>query len=157
MAVELFKSMARVNIVLINFKGTGPALNATVGGHVQVMVAPVGVVEMHVKAGLLRALAITSARPSALAPGLPAVADTVPGYEVVSLIGFLAPAKTPETVIAVLSREIARVLQQQDIKERFARSGAEVVGSTSEQFGAAMKSEIAKWGKLIKEARLRAE
>jgi tripartite-type tricarboxylate transporter receptor subunit TctC len=157
MAAELFKSMARVDIVLINFKGTGPALNSTVGGHVQVMFAPAGVVGLHVKAGRLRALAITSARPSALAPGLPTVAETVPGYEVVSIIGFLAPAKTPDSVIAVLSREIARVLQQPDIKERFAKSGAETVGGTPEQFGAAMKSEIAKWSKLIKDARLRTE
>lgn len=155
MAAELFKSMAQVNMVLINYKGSGPALTSLLGGHVQVMFAPAGLVGSHVKSGQLRALAVTTAKPSALLPGLPTVAATVRGYEVVSIIGFFAPEKTPDTVLARLSQGIARALQQADVKERFSRAGAETVGGTPEAFAAAMKFEMAKWGKLIRESGLR--
>jgi len=157
MSAELFRLMARVNMVLINFKGTGPSITAILGGHVEVMFAPAGAIAPHLTSGRLRALAVTSEQPTALVPGLPPVAATVPGYEVVSIIGFLAPAKTPEALVHRLSREIARVLQRPDVRERFLKAGSEAIGSTPEQFGGAMKSEIAKWGKLIKKAKLRAE
>ncbi len=156
LTAELFKSMTGVKIVRINYKGTGPALIASIGGHVQLMIAPAGAVAPYIKpGGRLKPIAVTTAQPSALAPGLPTVAATVPGYEVVSIIGFLAPARTPDAVIVRLSQEIARVLHRPDVKESFISSGAEPVGSTPEQFGAALKAEMAKWGKLIKEAGLR--
>jgi len=158
LTAELFKAMTGIKIVRINYKGTGPALAASIGGHVQIMIAPAGAVAPYIKpGGRLKPLAVTSAQPSALVPGLPTVAATVPGYEVVSIIGFFAPAGTPEPVIARLNQEIARVLQRPDVKGRFFSSGAEAIGSTPEQFGAAMKSDMAKWGKLIKDAGLREE
>ena len=157
MAAELFKAMTQTKIVLINFKGTGPAITATLGGHVPVMFVPAGVAGPHVKAGRLRALAVTTAKRTPLAPGLPTVAETVPGYEVVSYIGFLAPARTPDALVDRISREIARVLQRPEVRDRFFQRGSETVGSTPAEFGAIMSAEIAKWGKLIREAKLRAE
>jgi len=157
MSAELFRSMARVNMVLINFKGTGPAITAILGGHVEVMFAPAGAIAPHLKSGRLRALAVTAPKPSALTPGMPTVAATVPGFEVVSVIGFLAPARTPDALVNRLSREIAQVLQRADVRDRFFKRGSETVGSTPEAFGAVMRTEIAKWGKLIKEAKLRAQ
>ncbi len=158
LTAELLRAMTGIKIVRINYKGTGPALVASIGGHVQMMISPAGAVAPYIKpGGRLKPLAVTSAQPSALVPGLPTVAATVPGYEVVSIIGFFAPVGTPEPVIARLNQEIARVLQRPEVKERFFSSGAETVGSTPEQFGAAMKAEMAKWGKLIREAGLREE
>ena len=156
LTAELFKSMTGAKIVRINYKGTGPALTASMGGDVQIMIAPAGAVAPYIKpGGRLKPLAVTTAKPSALVPGLPTVAAAVPGYEVVSIIGFFAPAKSPDAAISRLHQEIARVLHRPDIKEKFFASGAEAVGNTPEQFGAALRAEIAKWGKLVKEAGLR--
>jgi tripartite-type tricarboxylate transporter receptor subunit TctC len=105
----------------------------------------------------LKALAVTSARPSALTPDLPTVAATVPGYEAVAIFGIFAPAKTPPALVNRLNQEIVRVLNKADVKEKFFNAGAETVGSSPEQFAAAGKSEMAKWGKVIKEAGIRAE
>jgi tripartite-type tricarboxylate transporter receptor subunit TctC len=157
LTAELLKSMARLNIVLINYKGAGPAITALMSGEVQLMFSAAGSVTPHIKAGRLKALGVTSAEPSALVPGIPVVAATIPGFEVVSIIGFLAPARTPEAVVNRLSREITRVLAQPEIRQRFFASGAEAVGSTPEHFARELKAEIAKWGKLIKESGLRAE
>ena len=158
LAAELFKAMAGVNITRINYKGSGPALQDLIGGQVQVMF-PTGPSAMpHVKAGRLRVLAVTSAQPSALVPGVPTVAATgVPGYEMVSFTGMFAPAKTPKTLIGRLNLESTRVLNVPETRERFLNAGAETVGGTAEQFGAAVKSEMARLGKLIKDAGIRAE
>jgi tripartite-type tricarboxylate transporter receptor subunit TctC len=157
LTAELLKSMARLNIVLINYKGAGPAITALMSGEVQLMFSAAGSVTPHIKAGRLKALGVTSAQPSALVPGIPPVAATVPGFEVVSIIGFLAPARTPDAVVSKLIQEITRVLARPEIKQRFFASGAEAVGSTPEQFGRELRAEMDKWGKLIKEAGLRAE
>ena len=110
----------------------------------------------HVKSGKLRALAVTSAQPSALAPDLPTMsASGVPGYESLSLLAMFAPARTPSAVIARLNGEIVRFLQLPETKEKILASGAEVVASSPEQLGATLKAEIAKWGKLIKESGIR--
>jgi tripartite-type tricarboxylate transporter receptor subunit TctC len=157
LTAELLKSMARLNIMLINYKGAGPAITALMSGEVQLMFSAAGSVTPHIKAGRLKALGVTSAQPSALVPGIPPVAATVPGFEVVSIIGFLAPARTPDAVVNKLSQEITRVLARPEIKQRFFVSGAEAIGSTPEQFGKELRTEMDKWGKLIKEAGLRAE
>jgi tripartite-type tricarboxylate transporter receptor subunit TctC len=156
LTAELFKAMTGVKIVRINYKGTGPALTAMMGGDVQVMISPAGAVAPYIKpGGRLKPLAVTTVKPTALVPGLPTVAQSVPGYEVVSIIGFFAPAKTPDAAIARLNQEIARVLHRPDVKEKFFAAGADAVGSTPGEFGAVLKAEIAKWGKLVKEAGLR--
>jgi tripartite-type tricarboxylate transporter receptor subunit TctC len=110
----------------------------------------------HVKAGKLRALAVTSAQPSPLLPGLPTVAASgLPGYEAILPFGMFAPAKTPMTVIDQLNKEVVQALNRPEVRERLAGAGTEAVGSSPEQLAATMKSEISKWGKLIKDAGIR--
>ena len=157
LAVELFKAVAGVNITRINYKGTGPAVNALIGGEVQMMVVNVGAATTHIKSGRLKALAVAGTQPSALTPGLPTVAATVPGYEVVSLYGLFAPAKTPAAVIRQLNHEIVRFLKTSEAKERFFAAGSEPVGSSPEELAATIKSERARLGKVIKDAGIRIE
>lgn len=158
LAAELLKSMAGVSIVRIPYKGQGPALNALLGGEVQLTFPSAGSVMTHVKAGKIRALAITSSEPSALFPGLSALAAAgVPGYESVQMSGIFAPAKTPKPIVDRLNREIVRVLDSADVKERFASAGLEAVGGSPEQFAAKIKSEMIRMGKVIKDAGIREE
>jgi tripartite-type tricarboxylate transporter receptor subunit TctC len=153
LAAELFKSMAGVDITRIPYKGGAPAISDLVGGQVQLMFGAALAVSQHVQSGRLRALAVTSARPSALAPGLPTVAEAgVPGYASVAIFGVLAPARTPPGLIERLNREIVKVLQQPDVKDRLFKSGSEAVGSTPEAFGAAIRAEMTTLGKLITDA-----
>ena len=157
LAVELFKVMAGVNVVRIPYKGAGPAINALIGGQVQFMFATSGSVASHVKSGKLKALAVTSAQPSRLFPDLPTVAATVPGYRGESIFGLFAPAKTPAAIIRRLNQEIVRVLNSTDVKEKLFTSGIEVVASSPEEFGAALKTEIARLRKVIQDAGIKAE
>lgn len=158
LAAELFKSMAGADVVRIPYKGSGPALNAVIAGQVQLMFPSAGSVTQHVKAGRLRALAVTTAHPSALVPGLPTVAESgLPGYESVSPFGVFAPLKTPQAIVARLNRSIVDGLNDAEIKSRFFNAGVETVGSTPAQLAAMLQSEMAKWGKLIREAGIREE
>ena len=158
LAAELFKSMAGVNITRIPYKGGAPAISDLVGGQVHLMFGASLAVAQHVQSGRLRALAVTSAKPSALAPGLPTVAEAgVPGYASVAIFGVLAPAKTPTALVERLNREIVKVLQQPEVKERLFTAGSEVVASSAEAFGAAIKSEMTTLGKLIKDSGIRDE
>jgi tripartite-type tricarboxylate transporter receptor subunit TctC len=126
-----------------------------IAGQVQIRIGSGGAVAPHVKTGKLRALAVASAQPSALFPGLPTVAATLPGYESGSPFAMYAPAKTPATLINRLNREVVKVLGQTDVKEKFFNLGSETVGSSPEQLGAAMKSEITRMRKVIKDADIR--
>jgi tripartite-type tricarboxylate transporter receptor subunit TctC len=157
LAAEYFKVMTGVNIVRINYKGTGPAVSALIGGEVQLVFATPAVVLPHMKSGRLRALAVTSREPSAMFPGLPAVAASVPGYEAVSLYGLFAPATTPAAHINRLNQEIVRFLKTEAAQERILSAGLEVVGSSPQEFAVAMKFNIAKWSKVIKAAGIRSE
>ncbi len=155
-AAELFKSMAGVNIVRINYKGAGTAIIDLVAGQLQVMFATAGSVTHHIKSGRLRALAVTSAEPSALAPGLPTVvAAGLPGYESSSLSGMFAPARTPVAIINRLNQEVVQALHRAEVKERLFNSGIQVVGSSPEEAAAKIRSEMARMGKVIREAGLR--
>ena len=158
LAAELFKAMAGVNIVRIVYKGTGPGLVAVIAGEVPLMFPNAAAGLPQVKAGKLRALAVTSAEPSALLPGLPTVAASgVPGYEAVSNTGFFAPAKTPAAIISRLNQELSRVLNRPDVKEKFFSAGVETVGSSPQRFADKVKSEMATLGKLMKDAGVREE
>ena len=157
-AAELFKVMAGVNIVMINYKGGGPATNALIAGEVQVSFVSAASAAPFVKSGRLRALAVTSAQPSMLAPGLPTVAASgLPGYESVTLAGIYAPAKTPTAIINRLNQEFVRVLNGADVKEKLLNSGVEAAGNSPEQFAATIKADMTTVGKLIKDAGIRAE
>jgi tripartite-type tricarboxylate transporter receptor subunit TctC len=155
LAGELFRNMTGVNIVRINYKGAAPALNDLIGGQIHLMFGVPGSVTQHVKSGRLRALAVTSAQPSALAPGLPTVAASVPGYESGSYLGFFAPAKTPAAVIDRLNRESVRVIQSADVKQKLFNTGIETVGSSAEALATLVKSDMAKTGKLLKDTGIR--
>ena len=158
LAVELLKSMTGVNIVRIAFRGNAPALNALFAGEVHLMIATAGTVAPHLKSGRLRALAVTSAQPSPLAPGLPTVAASgLPGYESMQIYGVFAPSRVPAAIVKRLNEEIVRVLGRADVKEKFLASGVEPVGSTPQELAATIKSEVVRMSRVIKDAGIRAE
>ena len=141
-AAEIFKALAGVDLMRIGYKGGGPALLDVLAGQVKVMFATTGSVSGHVKAGRLKALGVSSAEPSPLVPGMPTIASLgVPGFSSEAIYGMWAPARTPPAIIARLHQESVRVLNAPEMKERFLASGVETVGSTPEQFAAAIKSE----------------
>jgi tripartite-type tricarboxylate transporter receptor subunit TctC len=153
MAAELFNAMAGVSIVRVSYKGTGPALVDLISGQVQVMFPNAGSVRQHLDSGRLKGLAVTTEQPSALAPGLPTLSSSgLPGYESGSPFGIFAPARTPGALITRLNREIVRVLAMPDVKEKFFNLGVETIGSTPEGLASMLKSEITKWGKVVKDA-----
>ncbi len=155
---ELFKVMAGVNIIRIAYKGTGQALNDVIGGQVQLMFPNAGSGLPHVKSGRLRALAVTSATPSALLPDLPTVAASgVPGYEASSMTAMFAPARTPDALIKRLNQQITRIVSGADVKKKLLDSGVEPAAGPPEQLASTVKSEMARFGKLIKDARIRDE
>ena len=158
LAAELFKSMAGVDLVRVNYKGAGPAVTATIAGEVQVMLPTAGSSMRHVKSGRLIALAVTTTEPSALAPGLPTVsAAGLPGYESVATAGLFAPARTPAAIVNRLQQEMARVLDRAAVKQRLFDAGIEGVGSTPELLTTTMKSEMTRLGKVIREAGINAD
>lgn len=152
LSTALFQVMAGINMVPVPYKNTGTAITDLVSGQVQVFFAAGGLIMPHVKSGKLRALGITSAKASALAPDLPPIAATLPGYDMEAVYCIVAPAKTPSPTIGRLNREIGRVLAQADVKERFLAAGIEPRASTPEELGALRKSDIARVSKLIKDA-----
>lgn len=145
LSAELFASMAGVRFTRIYYKGTGPAVNDLIAGHVQLMFPAAGSITPHVQAGRLRALAVTTAEPTPLAPGLPAVSQSgLPGYESISLSGYFAPAKTPAPIIQRLNQEIVRILNDAEAKQRMANIGVELATSTPEGFADLIKAEVAR-------------
>ena len=141
-AAELFKAMAGVDLVRIGYKGSGPALIDVMAGQVKLIFATTSSSLGHVKSGKLKALAITSAQPSPLAPGLPTIAASgVPGYAAEAIYGVWAPAKTPAAILNRLNQEIVGVITAPQNRERFFTTGVEIVGSTSDVFAAEIKAE----------------
>jgi tripartite-type tricarboxylate transporter receptor subunit TctC len=157
LAAELFKSMAGVNIVRINYKGSSPALNDLIAGQVQLIFTTAATVAPQLKSGRLRALAVTSAKRSALTPELPTMAASgLPGYEWTTINGLFAPAGTPAVITTRLNREISRILENPDVKERFLNSGAETAGGSPEELGARIRLEMTRIAKLVREAHINA-
>ncbi len=157
LGAELFKYMAGVDIMRIAYKGNGPAIIDVMAGQTQMMFATAGPVSQHIKSGKLKALAVTSAKPSPLVPGLPAIAADLPGFESISTYGIFAPAKTPPAIIKKLHEEIVKALSRQDVKDKFLASGQETVGSTPEEYAAFIKEDMTRMGKVIKAAGIREE
>jgi tripartite-type tricarboxylate transporter receptor subunit TctC len=156
LAMELMKSMTGTNLVNVPYKGPPAAVTAQLSGEVQVSISDLSLVAPHLKSGRLRSLGVTSAEPSALTPGMPTVAATgLPGFEWIGMTGIWAPAKTPDAIITRLNQEIVRVLRQPDVKEKFLSNGAEIVGNSAEAFAAVIRSDIARVGKVIKDANIR--
>jgi len=155
LSMELFKSMTGTNLVHIPYKGSAGVLADVMGGQIAVTIDNMPVYLPQVKAGKIRALAVSPAKRSAAAPELPTIAEAgVPGYDSGAWFGLLAPAGTPKTLVDKLSTETARILKLPDVGRRISELGAEPVGSTPEAFTALIKSEIAKWARVIKDAKV---
>ncbi len=158
LAAELFNSMAGIKTVRVAYKGTGGAVNSVTGGETQFLFAPVGAVSALIKAGRIKAIAVSSAQPSLLMPGTPTVAATgLPGYESNAVIAMFAPAKTPEAIIKRINQEVTQVLNKPDVKEKLLNSGVEAAPSTPEAMVAALRSEMSRYGKVIKEGGIKLE
>ena len=158
MAAESFKSAAGIDITHVPYKGVVAALPDLVSGRVTLMFSPIPVVLPMVRAGKLRALAVTSAQRSVAVPDLPTVAESgYPGFEATNWYGVLAPARTPAPVVARLHLEIARALAQPDLHGKLTELGLEIIGNSSEEFAAAIKAEIPRWAKVIKDANIKVE
>jgi tripartite-type tricarboxylate transporter receptor subunit TctC len=156
LAAELLKSMTGIRITRIPYKGGGAVMNDLIAGQIHMAFVVTNAVSPHLKSGRLRGLAVTSTEPLPHLPGLPTMAGSgLPGYESVAITGMFAPARTPEAVVQRLNQEIVRVLHRPEVKEKFRTMGVETVGSTPAQFAAKIRSEIAKWGKIIHEAGIR--
>ena len=151
LAMELFKSTARVDILHVPYKGAAPGITDLMGGHVQVMLIGLPGALPPIKAGKLKALAVSSLRRSPAAPELLTIAESgLPGFEVINWLGVLAPAGTPRDIITKLNQEIGKALRQPDTTEKLVNQGFETIAGTPEQFAAYMKSETAKWAKVVK-------
>jgi len=149
---ELFKKVAGIDIVVVPYKGGGQAVVDTLAGHVPAFFASVPVVMHHVADGRLKAIAVTTAKRASAMPEVPTVAEAgYPGFQVDNWYGLVAPAGTPRAVIDRINREVTVILSSQDITKRFRELGHDTTTSTPEQFGALIKSEVAKWAKVIKE------
>ncbi|HEV7803494.1 MAG TPA: tripartite tricarboxylate transporter substrate binding protein [Burkholderiales bacterium] len=155
LAAELFSSMTKTKMVHVPYKGGAPAMTALLSGEVQLVFASPPTAQTQVKAGRVRALAVTTLKRSQVLPELPTLAESgLPGFETDNWYGIVAPAKTPRAVIERLNREFGRALNMPDIKEALLRTGLETAPGTPEAFGAYMKSEYEKWGKVIAEAHI---
>jgi tripartite-type tricarboxylate transporter receptor subunit TctC len=158
LAGELFKMQAGINLTHVPYKGSGPAMIDLIGGQVQLMFADLPSATAQIKGGKLRALAVGSPRTSPLVPDLPTVAASgLPGYEAYTWVGIMAPAGTPKDIVARLNAEAVAALGRPDLKEALAAQGAEAAPGTPEQFGAHIKSELAKWSQVVKTAGIRAD
>jgi len=158
LAGELFNSMAGVKMVHVPYKGAAPALADLLGGQVQVMFSTMPPALPHVAAGRLRALAVASLKRSPAAPELPTVDEAaLPGFEATTWHGVMVPAGTPEALVVKLNRDIVAVLRTPDVIERLSSQGAETIGSTPQAFAAYIKTETAKWAKVIRESGTKAE
>ena len=147
---ELFKVMTGVDMVHVPYKGSGPALNDLMAGQVQLMFDNMPSVIGHVQGGRLRALGVTSAKRNPAAPDVPAIGETVAGYEATSWFGIAAPARTPDDVVAKIQTSIAAVLKLPDIHQKLVELGAEPIGSTPAEFGRHVRAEIEKWAAVVK-------
>jgi tripartite-type tricarboxylate transporter receptor subunit TctC len=155
---ELLNRSAGVDMVHVPYKGSGQAVIDLLGGQVQMMFSGMSSVMQHIKAGKLRALAVTGAQRSPAVPEVPTIAESgFPGFEATAWYGVLATARTPKTIVNRLHDEIVRALALPDVKERLNNVGFELVGGTPDEFAAFIKSEIAKWTRVVRDAHISAE
>lgn len=158
LAMELFKSKAGVDMVHVPYKGSAPAAADLISGQVQVAFNSMIPTLPHVKSGRLRALGISGPVRSPVLPDVPTVAERgIPGYEAVQWYGVLLPVRTPKATAALLHREITAILNNPVVRSRLENEGGDVVASTPEQFAAYIKVEMAKWGRVVKDAKVQAE
>jgi tripartite-type tricarboxylate transporter receptor subunit TctC len=153
LAAELFRHMTGTNMVQVPFKGGAPGMVGLLSGQVQLYFATISTALPHVKTGKIRALAVTSAKRSIVAPEHPTLAEAgVPGYEHASWIGMLAPAKTPAAIVSKLHAESVKAISAQEVKGPLLKDGLEPVGDSPQEFASLIKGEVAKWKKVVKAA-----
>ena len=157
LAGELFKSLAKVDMTHIPYKGNAPAITDLIGGQTQVMFATMPTVLPYVKTGKLRALAVIGGTRSPSLPDVPTVSETLPGFDVSNWIGIFAPNGTPPSIVSKLNTEIVKVMQQPNVQKRLDTEGAKFKVMTPEAFGAFQKSEAQKWAKTIRDSGLKPE
>lgn len=158
LAAELFKRMAGVDMVIVPFKGGGPAVVAVLTGECQFIFATSLSVQPHIKSGKVKALAVTTAKRSVSFPELPTVAEAgVPGFDAIAWHGVVAPARTPQKVIARLNGDFNKVLQMPEMRERLTTLGAEIIGGAPKELTEYMRVEIPRWAKVIKESGARVD
>jgi len=157
LAMELFKSMARVDLVHIPYKGTGPLITELIAGQVSVTIASAVPLIPQVRAGKLRGLAVTGAQRSAAMPDLPTIGETVPGYEVTNWFGIIAPRGTPKPIVARINAELNKALRTQALRDSLVAQGADPAGGTPEQFAATIRRDYAKWGRVVRESGARVD
>jgi len=158
LSFELFKSMTGTVITHIPYKGSAPAVTDLIAGQVQVMFDNTPNVLPHVKAGKLKAIAVSSKKRSSLAPDVPTVDEAgVPGYDVTVWFGILAPAGTPREIVQRLNTEMVKIMRSPEITDRFNKSGVDVVASSPDEFSVFLKSEVARWAKVVQDANIKAD
>ena len=156
-AAELFALTARVKMTHVPYKGGGPALASVLSGETALSFPSLAAVLPHVNGNRLRALGVTTLKANALLPDVPPIAATLPGYEFSSWIGLLAPAGTPQEVVAAINGYWVKALQAQDVAARFAADGSEVIANSPQEFSQVIRTQVARWAKVIQAAGLRAQ
>jgi len=157
-ASEYFLDAAKIKVLHIPYKGTGPAVADTIGGQVQLVFGAVPVTLPHVKAGRLRALAVTTDKRIAAAPDLPTVAESgYPGYEVTNWHGLVGPKGLPRDIVARLNKEIGEVVKGDEMKKNLVAEGLEPAGGSPERFGEILKNEMARWAKVVQQAGIKVD
>ena len=157
LSMELFQTLTGTSMVHVPYKGSAGVLADVTGGQIQLTMDNIPVYLPQARAGKIRALAVSSPKRAAAAPDIPTVAESVPGFEAVSWFGLVAPAKTPKAIVAKLSDETRRILKLPDVNERIVALGAQPAGGTPEEYAAFIRSEIAKWQKVIRSAGVKIE
>src|SRR5438105_7970471 len=158
LAMELFKRRAGVDLTHVPYKGSGPGMTDLIGGRVMLTMDSLVQSLPHIKAGRIKALAVLGPKRAALLPEVPTIAESgLPGYALANWFGLLAPAATPKEVLSKLHSDVTRALKDKDLEKRISDLGADVVGNSAEEFGAAMRAESAQWAEIIKVAGIRAE
>ena len=158
LATELFLSMAGIKVTAVYYKGTAPAINAVLGDQAQMVVSNAPSILPHIKSGRLRALGLTTSQPSVLVPGVPTIsAAGLPGYEADVILAMFGPSGIPPALVNRLNQDMARTLNKPEVKDRLLTVGAEVSAGSPQQLQNAVKLEISKWGKVIKDAGIRLE
>ena len=157
LAGELLKQMAKIDLLIVQYKGTGASLSDLAGGHVMITFSSLPGVQPLIQSGKLRALAVSGMKPLPSLPGVPTIGETLPGFEVAIWYGLLGAARTPRDIIAKLHTEIAKALAGDDIKQRLTAQGYEPGGITPEQFAEVIKSDLARWQKVIRDGNIRAD